>query len=167
MRTIVFVIGFLFVGYLIGELTSESEAPSTTPVPKDIPTDIYIADRLDKPRRQILTSLRIDDYNPFGYRLYTNKTERDEFGNEKQVKEYRSKLIIVSEDYYNEIKKFNRSSDIYINPKSALQTMEAPGTEKGYKLYLELLKCEDSKDYPYLIATSGNEKCIVNIPSDY
>ena len=167
MRIIVFVIGAFFVVNLIWRFSGDSEDSTTTPVPKDAPTDIYIASDLDEPRKKILSKLRGDDYNPFGYRVYTNKTERDEFGNEKKVKQYRSKLIIVSEGYYNEIKKFNRTSDIYINPKSALQTMEAPGTEKGYKLYLELLKCEDSKDYPYMFATSGNEKCIVNIPSDY
>jgi hypothetical protein len=166
-KYIVNVIAFIFFYYLFTVLLSESEAPTTTPVLKDVPTDIYIADRLDRPRRKILTELRLDDYNPLGYRLYTDKYERDEFGNETIVKEYRSKLIIVSEGYYNEIRKFNSNSDIYINPKSGLQTMEAPGTEKGYKLYLELLKCEDSKDYPFMFAMSGNEKCFVNIPSDY
>jgi hypothetical protein len=83
------VIAFIFFYYLFTVLLSESEAPTTTPVLKDVPTDIYIADRLDRPRRKILTELRLDDYNPLGYRLYTDKYERDEFGNETIVKEYR------------------------------------------------------------------------------
>ncbi|MDG2396218.1 MAG: hypothetical protein P8M03_01010 [Flavobacteriaceae bacterium] len=161
------VIVSLGVGAAAGHFTYESEVPATRDIPRDIPRDIYISGRLDEPRKAILRELRANDYSPLGYRLYTTNTLRDEFGNETQKKEYRSKLIIVSEGYYNEIRKFNLLTDIYINPNSALQKLKAPGTEKGYKLYLELLKCEDNKDYPYMFAMSGNEKCFVNIPTDY
>ena len=128
---------------------SKTNSPTEILIPRNVYLEIQA-------RELLIINLRKEQLNPSGYKFYITERTKDDYGNFSNTKSYVGGVIKVSQEYYDEIRKFNKLTDITEKPFWGVDDL---GTEKGYKLFEKVQKCFKN----YWLLRERNEVCFLTL----